>query len=295
MDYTIISNYLDYCYRYKRLSPHSIRAYKNDLTQFYHLCGFDVETYINHLNHSTLKPKTLKRKIATLKVFFAYLETKKLINTNPFRHLTFKFRTEKLLPKVISLPYLKNIYEYLYTNKILAKTPYQKEKTHRNLLIIELLLSTGIRVSELCNLSISNINLQSRSLNIMGKGKKERMIYIGNDITYSLLKEYIQTYKQNSHHFLFQNDNQKNHISEQAVRLMIKTTCEKIKIYTPITPHMFRHTFATMLLDNNVDIRYIQHILGHSSIAITQIYTHVSQHKQQDILTLHNPINTLHH
>lgn len=293
MDYTVISTYLTYCKTHKRLSEHTIRAYKNDLNQFYNSNKYNVENYIKDLTKSNIKTSTLKRKIACLKVFYNYLKEKNIIEENVFNQLRFHFRTEKTLPKIIPVEELKRIYLFLNDNIKLSKTLYQKQKSERNLLIVSLLLSTGIRISELCHLQIKNINLSNRTLNIIGKGKKERIIFLGDDTTFILLKKYISEYRFSIYDFLFLGKDGNKALSDQTVRLMLKNIQKHVQIENSITPHMFRHSFATMLLDSNIDIRYIQQILGHSSISVTQIYTHVSQSKQQEILSLHNPITSI--
>ena len=128
----------------------------------------------------------------------------------------------------------------------------------------------------------------------MGKGKKERILFLGDQITFSLLETYINNYCFQPSNYLFSGKYSFNPLSEQSVRLILNTLVKQHNLTTPITPHMFRHSFATMLLDSDVDIRYIQQILGHSSISVTQIYTHVSQSKQKEILTLCNPIASIH-
>ncbi|MFU2223312.1 tyrosine-type recombinase/integrase [Streptococcus pluranimalium] len=294
MNYTIISTYLDYCKSHKRLSSHTIRAYKNDLLQFYSSNQMSVENYIKQLTDSAIKTSTLKRKIASLKVFYNYLETQNLINHNPFKQLRFHFRTEKTLPKTITQDILKKIFYNLKHKVMNAKTAYQKEKAERNLLIISLLLSTGIRISELCHIRLQNIDINNQTLHIMGKGKKERMIFLGDEATVLLLKSYLVNYCNQTDNYLFPGKFSQKPLTEQSVRLVLKSLQEEMNLSTSITPHMFRHSFATMLLDSAVDIRYIQKILGHSSIAITQIYTHVSQSKQKEILTSCNPIASIH-
>ncbi|HEM4766991.1 tyrosine-type recombinase/integrase [Streptococcus suis] len=293
MDYTIISNYLDYCKTHKRLSTHTLRAYKNDLMQFYNSNNECVVSYIEGLTHSNLKTSTLRRKIASLKVFYGYLQLKNVITDNPFNQLRFQFRAEKTLPKTIPHDSLKILYTYLQKKIISAKTIYQKQKAERNLLIVSLLLSTGIRISELCHIRIKDINLTEQTLQILGKGKKERMIFIGDERTFQLLKAYITCYCNHTDDYLFPGKSLQKPLTEQSVRLLLKTAKTQTRLTTTITPHMFRHSFATMLLDNDVDIRYIQQILGHSSISITQIYTHVSQSRQKEILSSYNPISSI--
>lgn len=293
MDSKLISNYLSYCKTHKRLSTHTIRAYKNDLLQFYNSNYDNVESYIEFLTKSNIKSNTLRRKIASLKVFYNYLKFQDIIDENPFNQLRFQFRKEKILPKTIPYDILKSVYSYSEQKVIYSKSKYQKQKAERNLLIISLLLSTGIRISELCHIHLKDINFSNRTLHIIGKGKKERILFLGDQTTFSLLKKYINKYCVRPNDYLFTGHNPRKALSEQSVRLILKKLVKKNNLSITITPHMFRHSFATMLLDKDVDIRYIQQILGHSSISVTQIYTHVSQSKQKEILTLCNPISSI--
>lgn len=293
MDSKLISNYLSYCETHKRLSTHTIRAYKNDLLQFYNSNYNNVESYIEFLTKSNIKSNTLRRKIASLKVFYNYLKFQDIIDENPFNQLRFQFRKEKILPKTIPYDILKSVYSYSEQKVIYSKSKYQKQKAERNLLIISLLLSTGIRISELCHIHFKDINFSNRTLHIIGKGKKERILFLGDQTTFRLLKTYINKYCIQPNDYLFTGQNPLKALSEQSVRLILKKLVKKNNLSITITPHMFRHSFATMLLDKDVDIRYIQQILGHSSISVTQIYTHVSQSKQKEILTLCNPISSI--
>lgn len=293
MDSKLISNYLSYCETHKRLSTHTIRAYKNDLLQFYNSNYNNVESYIEFLTKSNIKSNTLRRKIASLKVFYNYLKFQDIIDENPFNQLRFQFRKEKILPKTIPYDILKSVYSYSEQKVIYSKSKYQKQKAERNLLIISLLLSTGIRISELCHIHLKDINFSNRTLHIIGKGKKERILFLGDQTTFRLLKTYINKYCIQPNDYLFTGQNPLKALSEQSVRLILKKLVKKNNLSITITPHMFRHSFATMLLDKDVDIRYIQQILGHSSISVTQIYTHVSQSKQKEILTLCNPISSI--
>ena len=294
MDYKLISTYLDYCKTHKRLSSHTIRAYKNDLMQFYNSNYDNVESYIEHLTQSNIKTNTLRRKIACMKVFYNYLKYQNIIEENPFNQLRFQFRTEKILPKTIPYDILKSIFSYLEQRVVISKTDYQKQKAERNLLIISLLLSTGIRISELCHIHLKDINLSNKTLHIIGKGKKERILFLGDQKTFNLLETYINKTRNESNDFLFPGQHSLKPLSEQSVRVILKKIVEQNSLSKTITPHMFRHSFATMLLDNDVDIRYIQQILGHSSISVTQIYTHVSHSKQKEILSSFNPISVIH-
>lgn len=295
---TTIENYLSFCQYQKRLDKKTIKAYKIDLKQFTlqisstSVCDITpdiLERYIASL-HDTCKPKTVKRKIASLKAFFRYLEYKNYITLNPFNKIQIKFREPIILPKTIPLYTVEKLLSTMYNCHSLAKTPYQKKQTLRDIAVIELLFATGMRISELCLLKADDVNLNDRSILIYGKGAKERRIQIGNQDVCHILTEYHETFQKeiaNSQSF-FVNQNS-SPLSDQAVRRMIRKYSSLASIDLHITPHMFRHTFATCLLEADVDIRYIQEMLGHSSINITEIYTHVAMSKQMDILTTKHP------
>ena len=182
----------------------------------------------------------------------------------------------------------------MYQQRTLAKSPYQKRCVIRDIAVIELLFATGIRISELCSLKPADINLYDQDILIRGKGSKERKIQLGNDNVISILHEYQEECRADIETcgYFFIN-RLKQRLSEQSVREMINKYCTLAAIDLHITPHMFRHSFATCLLEADVDIRYIQEMLGHSSIHITEIYTHVAMSKQKDILTTKHPRKNL--
>jgi integrase/recombinase XerD len=299
----LISNYLEYCKTQKRLDEKTLKAYIIDLKQFSTLISCKeitmittntLETHIAQL-HQQYKPKTVKRKIASLKAFFHYLEYKDIIEHNPFNKIQVRFREPVILPKTIPLHTIETFLSIIYRQRYNAKTDYQKRNALRDAAIIELLFATGMRISELCALKNNDVNLFDGTILIHGKGDKERRIQIGNDAVIHILEEYKNNYLfeiQNCKHF-FANQSG-NALSDQAVRRMINKYTSLAAIDLHITPHMFRHTFATCLLEADVDIRYIQEMLGHSSINITQIYTHVAVAKQKDILTTKHPRKDMH-
>ncbi len=297
---TTIHDYLAYCQSQKRLDEKTLKAYRIDLTQFKnkisisntaHITSQTLEDYIAVL-HQNYKPKTAKRKIASLKAFFHYLEYREIIENNPFRRMQIKFREPVVLPKTIPLPTMEIFLSTIYSQMITASTEYQHKTALRDAAIIELLFATGIRISELCSLHKHDVNLFEKTILIYGKGSKERKVQIGNDDVIDILKEYRKTYSNNSENSDYFFINQSGTpVSDQAIRRMIKKYSSLAAIDLHITPHMFRHTFATSLLEADVDIRYIQEILGHSSINITEIYTHVAMAKQREILTTKHPRN----
>ena len=293
-----VSTYLEYCCTQKRLAEKTLKVYQIDLRQFSvvspssnitEITPTILENYIATL-HQNYKPKTVKRKIASLKAFFHYLEYTDIIENNPFNKIQTRFREPIILPKTISLHTVEKFLATIYKQHQTTTTAYQKRTSLRDIAVIELLFATGMRISELCALKNSDVNLFDGVILIYGKGDKERRIQIGNKAVLHALKEYKKeffTEIQNCDHF-FANQSGKA-LSDQAVRRMINKYTTLASIDLHITPHMFRHTFATSLLEADVDIRYIQEMLGHSSINITEIYTHVTVAKQREILSTKHP------
>ncbi|MDE7224263.1 MAG: tyrosine-type recombinase/integrase [Acetatifactor sp.] len=298
-----INCYLEYCRYQKRLDEKTLKAYQIDLTQFLSVIPVDDATAITpamleeHIAglHQKYKPRTVKRKIASLKALFHYFEYREIVNQNPFNKVPVKFREPVILPKTIPLRTVETFLSTIYRLHAEARTEHQRKSTLRDIAVIELLFATGMRISELCTLKVSDVNLYDRYILIYGKGSKERRIQIGNEDVARVLIEYQNTFKDKkpgcSHFFVNQSGRA---LSDQSVRRMINKYTSLAAIELHITPHMFRHTFATSLLEADVDIRYIQEMLGHSSINITEIYTHVTMAKQRDILTSKHPRKNFH-
>ncbi len=296
-----IAEYIKYCEYRKRLDSKTLKAYKIDLKQYEDFCtGLSdcfarnvVDSFITNL-HKQYKPKTVKRKIASLKAFFHHMEYRELLSENPFSKLDVRFREAKLLPKTIPFHSIQAFLSTLYTQKEQAKSEYQSRCCIRDIAVIELLFATGMRISELCSLKPSDIDLESNNILIYGKGAKERIIQLGNQEVIAALVLYQETFRKDIEicGYFFVN-RLKHKLSDQSVRFMINHYAELAGISQHITPHMFRHSFATLLLEQDVDIRYIQRMLGHSSISTTEIYTHVSNAKQKDILVHKHPRNLM--
>lgn len=300
---THVGRYLEYCRYQKRLDEKTLKAYQIDLTQF--LAGIPandvaaitpalIEDYIAGL-HQRYKPRTVKRKIASMKALFHYFEYREIIERNPFGRVAVRFREPVILPKTIPLRTVETFLSTIYQYHAHARTEHQRSSTLRDAAVIELLFATGMRISELCTLKVSDVDLYDRYILIYGKGSKERRIQIGNDDVLQVLVEYRDIFRermQRCNHFFVNQSGRA--LSDQSVRRMINKYTELAAIDLHITPHMFRHTFATSLLEADVDIRYIQEMLGHSSINITEIYTHVTMAKQRDILTSKHPRRNFH-
>ncbi len=302
----IIPRYLEFCREQKRLDEKTLKAYRIDLRQFSERVDEEkkmevseisremLEQYIAML-HREFKPKTVKRKLASLKALFHYLEYEEFIVTNPFNRMRVKFREPVILPKTIPLSEVEMFLAIMYRDYEQADTETLKRSVLRDIAIIELLFATGMRISELCMLAPENVDMHDRTILIYGKGAKERRIQIGSDAVAKVLEKYVMAYREEIQRCGYFFVNQKGRpVSDQSVRGMINRYAKKAGIGLHITPHMFRHTFATCLLEEDVDIRYIQEMLGHSSIHITEIYTHVAMAKQRDILVTKHPRRRFH-
>lgn len=297
-----IQEYLYFCTNQRRLDEKTIRAYTNDLLQFKAFCQEGslmvprktLESYVIGL-HQRYKQKTVKRKIASLKAFYNYLEMEEKIDANPLRRIRMDFREEKVLPRTIPAVQVERLLTFMYSlqnDKDL--TPWQRKNVERDLAVVELLFATGLRISELCHLRPDRVDLEQGILCIRGKGSKERYIQIANTAVLHQVKKYRAHWRKEiqTEQFFFLNRYGKRY-SEQSARKMIKKYARQAGICLNITPHMFRHTFATLLLEEDVDIRYIQKMLGHSSILTTQIYTEVASRKQMEILKTKHPRNRM--
>lgn len=293
-----IQLFLDYCKSRKALNDKTIKAYRIDLRQFAE-CTDNVlskKTICNYINilHEKFKPKTVKRKIASVKAFTHYLLIEDMIEVNPFNKIDVSFKEPTILPKTIPLNVINSILAHAYDSISRSETDYQKRCTARDIAVLEILFATGARVSEICNLTHSSVDLSNHTIKIFGKGSKERMIQIENPDVLKALQNYYTLFQEDikSCGFFFINKLH-NRLSEQSVREIICKYTNMTEYNIHITPHMFRHSFATLLLDEDVDIRYIQKLLGHSSITTTQIYTHVAMAKQKEILSVKHPRNKI--
>lgn len=297
-----INHYLYYCGEQRRLDEKTVRAYRTDLDQFHEYSrreASDVSkevltSYIIYL-HQLYKQKTVKRKIASLKAFYAFLEREEIVAENPMRKVRTQFREERVLPRTIPAEIIERLLCYMYHQQGRKDNTRCREKIiTRDTAIIELLFATGLRISELCGLEKKRFNLSDGILCIRGKGAKERYLQIGSPMVLRQLRRYSALWKQEMGEgdYFFYNRNGGRY-SEQAARRMINKYVEGASINMHITPHMFRHAFATLLLEEDVDIRYIQKMLGHSSIVTTQIYTEVACKKQMEILKTKHPRNRM--
>ena len=286
--------YLTACESEKRLDKKTIKAYRIDLRQFTEYvigqaASFDRETiksYTAYMNQK-FRPSTVKRKIASMRAFVTWLMEENLMEKNPFENLHLKVQKPTLLPRVIPFWVIRSILEEVHKRQ---KLNLDNMTVLRETAVIEMLFATGMRVSELSGLKTKNIDLKEGVIRIFGKGSKERIAYIGNAEVLEALRKYAEACQPERNGTFFLNSRGKR-LSEQSVRNIVRKYGELVDYPTRITPHMFRHSVATLLLEEDVDIRCIQHILGHSSILTTQIYTHVAETKQREIMEERHPRN----
>lgn len=296
------TQYLSACEFQKGLNEKTLKAYRIDLNQFIHflncqssaLSRDSVMKYLSEM-HSRYKPRTIRRKVASIKAFCSYLEFEGLIFENPFSSLKLKIASPLILPRTIPLSVIDSILHAAHDQEHQkALSPSHRKMLIRDIAVLEFLFATGMRVSELCSLKCSDVDLAEGDVRIFGKGAKERIIQIGSPDVLNILRNYQLQNKQAMEQCgnFFVNCRQKP-LSDQSVRNIITKYTRLAGEPLHITPHMFRHSFATLLLEEDVDIRYIQKMLGHSSILTTQIYTYVSGKKQREILSQKHPRNKL--
>ncbi len=295
--------YLNQIQSTKNLSVRSIIAYTSDLNDFFNylannkikeISSFIILNYIKLLTETRkLKDTTICRKIIALKMYFNFLD----INynyKNPFKDLKFKYKKEKKLPKTLTTKEIKTLLFFVKQKSENFKTIFEQFETTRDLAIIDLLVSTGIRIGEASSIEINDIIESERTILIHGKGRKQRLIYISCNDTWKNLKQWIKIRNKfgTNHNFLFINK-YGNILSIHSIDNIFKKYRNLSNINSKSTPHFLRHTFATNLLSNGADIRSVQEILGHSSISTTEIYTEVSNIRKKKVLAKYNYRNKL--
>jgi integrase/recombinase XerD len=299
-----VKSFLFHCQFEKNLSPKTLSAYALDLRQFSASLAGGGQTlltvigkpqlreYIQRL-FDTLAVKSIKRKVATLKAFFHYLEREDVIVASPFRRMQIRIREPKRLPRTLTLAQLERILTTAYREAAALDAAGQEPSPAlmRDVAVMELLFATGARVSELCNLKRDSVDLVNGTVRIFGKGRRERVIHVGDEEVLHALRCYISavhgpTLEPDG--FFFQN-RMGGRLSEQSVRTILRKRVAGAGLDVRVTPHVFRHSVATLLLEEGVDIRYIQQFLGHSSITTTQIYTHVHDSAQKRIIATQHP------
>lgn len=285
----------------KNLQEQTLKAYSSDITNFLNYINketieqIDILNYINYLfDEKKLKDQSIKRKIISLKIYFIFLEDNSIIKTNPFNKLKFKFKQEKKLPKTLQKNEVKKLLETTYNELNSSKTTYKKFETIRNISLLEILISTGIRIQEASLITLNDISLQEKTIIIHGKGRKERQLFILNKYVLSSLKNWLTIRKTSSPkcNNIFINK-YGNPLSIHSIENIFRKYKTLSNINIKATPHYLRHTFATNLLTNGADLRSVQEILGHSSISTTQIYLEISSNRKKQVLQKYNYRNNL--
>jgi integrase/recombinase XerD len=296
-----IQAFLNHCEFERNFSAHTVKAYRLDLIQFTRftvqqgksgtVAQVDrslIRDYTRTLHH--YKPRTQRRKLAAVKSLFGFLEREGVLESNPARNLRLDIRLGRILPRTVSLSVLQVFFRQVYANR--HSRVEQTQACHlaiRDVALFELMFSTGMRVSEISNLLVTTVDLDRGAVLVRGKGNKERLIPICDNQVHSALIAYVaaQGPSREADAFFFTNRFGRR-LSEQSIRMALKRHAKAAGL-EKITPHVFRHTVATMLLEQGVDLRFIQTFLGHSSIVTTTIYAHVNDKSQRDVLSHRHP------
>ena len=285
----------------KNLSSKTIDAYASDLRDFCAFLGnekIDADTILIYVQSMSKERKlhdsTICRRLVVLKQFFRYLYQQKEIEEDFFQNHTFHFKKERRLPKVLTTSEIRSLLQYAERQVQHAKSDFAVWKASRDLALLDILVSTGIRIAEAAAIEMGDIVAQDRTILIHGKGRKQRLIYLSCPQTWHNLTQWIKMRKSRSANTekLFVNRNG-NPISIHGIEYIYYTAKNAAKINDKSTPHYLRHTFATNLLANGADLRSVQEILGHSSIATTEIYTEVSTKRKRQVLNKYNYRNKL--
>ena len=291
-----IFQFINYLQATKNLSPKTLNAYKGDLLQFERnnpdIIQADICQFISYLSNTLkLKDSSIRRKIVTLKNFYAYLENQRVIEVTPFTKLKFKFRQEQRLPKTLSINDIKKLLN-CFNLDYERMSDFKKGLFIRDSALLDLLISTGIRIGEAAFIKLDDIITNERTILIHGKGRKQRLIYISSPITWDRLSMLIKERKKVNGSFLFVNRSGQP-LSIYGIENIYQKYVQKAKINEKSTPHYLRHTFATNLLANGADLRSVQEILGHSNVSTTQIYTEVTIGRKRHVLNKYNFRNKL--
>ena len=273
----LIEEFLRYLLIDKGYSNNTIESYKRDLDKFLefnknkdinNITNEDLKEYIKHLNNKNLNEKSIARNISSLKSFYKFLIINKYINSN-VSDILYLPKIKKSLPNILTEEDIFNLLDIKLVDSF----------SYRNKAMLEVMYATGLRVSELINLKLQDIDLNQDIIRTFGKGSKERVVPIG-DYAKEYLEKYIYKYRGNmlkreASEYLFLNNHGKQ-MTRQGFFKIIKKIAKEKGIYNDLSPHTIRHSFASHLLKYGADLRTIQELLGHSDISTTQIYTHIT-------------------
>ena len=278
----------------RNVSTHTMDAYKRDINQYLMYLGdldiknlSDVKSthirdYIRILSNGGMAPASISRIISSIRTYYRFLSSENILDENPVLLIN-NPKLPKKLPDVLSEKEIS-----LIINAIQESSQfYQRDKA-----IIELLYSCGIRVTELCNLEMSNLFIDEDLIRVMGKGNKERLLPLGVR-SKKYLDDYIK-HSRNSHikksgsSFVFVSRNG-NQLTRAMINIILNKWTQVSGLKKSVSPHKLRHSFATHLLEGGADLRFVQALLGHSDISTTQIYTHIDKHYLKEVYKIHHP------
>lgn len=279
--------FLDYLSKEKRYSEHTVAAYSSDLVQFetYLMANFGsdlnqaseishsyIRSWIVDLMEEGISPRSINRKLSTLKSFFKYLLRNNFVHTNPLQKVS-ALKVSKRLPVFVESDRADMLF-----SEVEFKDDYIGS---RDRLILEMFYGTGVRLSELVNLRLKDINLSKKEIKVLGKRNKERIIPISDKLV-ELISTYLKNRPDTKHQYLYLTEKGKQIYTKLVYRLVYKYLAH-ITTMSKKSPHVLRHTFATHLLNNGADLFAIKELLGHSSLAATQVYTHNSIEKLKEV------------
>ncbi len=275
-----IDNFLYFLKKELNYSDYTIKNYQLDLTDFFkyvnksnidflNIKNTHVRGYLKYLDTCNLKNTTISRRISALRTFYNYLLEKGFVKSNIFLNVK-NPKLEKKLP---------NYLNYTEIEELLASIDTRTDEGLERRLLIEMFYSTGCRVGEMVNVKISDIDFYNKTIKVMGKGSKERIVYYG-DYASKYLEDYLKNKDKKG--YLFTNKRGEK-LTIEEVEYIVRDIMKHISIKTHVTPHTLRHTFATHLLNNGADIRTVQELLGHANLSTTGIYTHVSSDRLKDV------------
>lgn len=295
---TLVDSFLIYLESEKNMAAKTIKSYNSDWMDFFHFLenhlNYNLETieikdinhgvvrkYLANMNDRSMAKTTIARRLAALRSFFRYLLKKEIVMQNPLKDVATP-KIPKRLPHYL---------EQAEMNRVLEQYPQNNEAEIRDKAILELLYGAGIRVSELVQLDLDNIDLSYGYVRVFGKGSRERLVPLGRTAIAAINKYLFEVRsKWNINNLKAVFLNQKGgRLSDRSIRSIVKKCCYLSAAKQIITPHGFRHSFASHLLDNGADLRVVQELLGHKKISSTQIYTHVSRGKLRKVYHLAHP------
>ena len=278
----------------RNVSPQTIDAYKRDINQYLgylndsgiknlsKIKSNHIRDYIRVLNDGGMAPASISRIISSIRSYHKYLSSENILDKNPVLVIN-NPKLPKKLPDVLSEREISLIIGSIDESSQF----YQRDKA-----IIEMLYSCGIRVSEICNLEMSNLFLEDELIRVMGKGNKERLLPLGNRsriyLDNYLLNSRLKYIKKTKSSFVFVSRNG-NQLTRAMVNIILNKWVDISGLRKPVSPHKLRHSFATHLLEGGADLRFVQALLGHSDISTTQIYTHLDKHHLKEVYKTHHP------